>query len=162
VSRRLIAGSAAVFVATVVLVVGSARVVGAHDGQPSGSPADFVTQVVGYIVADDYASAWTSLYPAHKLVALENEYVDCELQRPVASKLGSIDVLGIRDRKLHVPGDRGRVDAKAVTVRISLQNSIGANETFRHTFNAVAVDSQWTWILTPSRYALYRDDGCGV
>jgi hypothetical protein len=22
--------------------------------------------------------------------------------------------------------------------------------------------SEWTWILTPSRYRLYRDDSCGT
>lgn len=161
-SRRLIVGSAAAFVATAAVVVVTARIVRANDSEPSGDPAAFVREIVGYIVADDYASAWTSLYPAHQRVALENEYVDCELQRPVASKLGSIDVLGVRDRKLHVPGEQGRVDAKAVTVRISLQNSLGARETFRHTFNAVPVGTHWTWILTPSRYALYRDDGCST
>src|SRR5262249_22259018 len=151
--------SIAAFLATVVLVVvGSVRVLAAHDGQPSGDPAEFVTQIVGYIVADNYAAAWSSLYPAHKRVALRSEYVDCEMQQPVASTLGSIAVVRVRDRKLHVPGEPGRVDAKAVTLRISLQNSVGVNETFRHTFNAVPVGTHWTWILTPSRYALYRDD----
>jgi hypothetical protein len=161
VSRRLLIWIATAFVAA---ALGGGRVIHALDGPdgPSGDPADFMTTIVGYIVADDYASAWDSLYPAHKLVALQKEYVDCELQRPVASKLGSIDVLRVRDRKLHVPGDTGRVDAKAVTLRVDLLNSIGAKETFRHTFNVVPVGAHWTWVLTPSRYALYRADGCGT
>src|SRR5262249_33862481 len=111
---------------------------------------------------DDYAAAWSSLYPAHQRVALESEYVDCEMQRPVASTLASIDVLRVRDRKLHVPGEPGRVNVKAVTLRISVQNSVGVNETFRHTFTAVPAGTHWAWILTPSRYALYRDDGCST
>ena len=161
VSRRLLIGLAAAFVAAVLGVVGLVHALNPQD-RPSGDPADFMTTIVGYIVADDYASAWDSLYPPHKLVALQQEYVDCELQRPVASKLGSIDVLGVRDRKLHVPGDTGRVDAKAVTLRVDLLNSVGAKETFRHTFNVVPVGAHWTWVLTPSRYALYRADGCGT
>jgi hypothetical protein len=162
VSRRLIVLLVVAFVAAIVVVFGTARVLSADAEGPSGDPAAFVTQIVGYIVADDYTSAWGSLYPAHKLVALENEYVDCEMQRPVASTLGSVDVVRVRDRKLHVPGEAGRVDAKAVTLRISLKNSLGTRETFRHTFNAVPVGTHWTWILTPSRYALYRADGCGA
>ena len=161
VSRRLLIVLAAAFAAAVLGVVGLVHVLDAQDG-PSGDPADFMTTIVGYIVADDYAAAWNSLYPAHKLVALRKEYVDCELQRPLNSKLGSIDVLGVRDRKLHVPGDEGSVDAKAVTLRVDLMNSIGAKETFRHTFNVVPVGTHWTWVLTPSRYALYRADGCGT
>ena len=161
VSRRLLIGLAAAFVAAVLGVVGVVHALSPQDG-PSGDPADFMTTIVGYIVADDYASAWDSLYPAHKLVALQREYVDCELQRPVASRLGSIDVLRVRDRKLHVPGDTGSVDAKAVTLRVDLLNSVGAKETFRHTFNVVPVGAHWTWVLTPSRYALYRADGCGT
>ena len=161
VSRRLLIGLVVAFIAAVLGVVGLVHALNAQDG-PSGDPAAFMTTIVGYIVADDYASAWNSLYPAHKLVALRNEYVDCELQRPLNSKLGSIDVLEVRDRKLHVPGDEGSVDAKAVTLRVDLMNSIGAKETFRHTFNVVPVGTHWTWVLTPSRYALYRADGCGT
>src|SRR6187455_1342131 len=68
VSRGVIVGSVVAFVVTVVAVVGVALVaIPAHGGdtKPSGDPAVFVEQVVGYIVADDYASAWGSLYPAH-------------------------------------------------------------------------------------------------
>jgi hypothetical protein len=160
-SRRLTIGVVVAFVATVAVVVGAVHVLSAESG-PRDDPAAFVSKIVGYIVADNYASAWGSLYPAHKLVALESEYVGCEMQRPVASKLGSIDVLRVQDRKLHIPGEQGRVDAKAVTLRISLENSLGTPETFKHTFNAVAVGTHWTWILTPSRYALYRADGCST
>ena len=137
-SRGVIIGSVVAFVATVAAVVGVVLVaIPALDSdQPSGDPAVFVEQVVGYIVADDYASAWGSLYPAHQRVARRTEYVDCELQRPVSSTLGSIDVLRV--------------------------NALGAKETFKHTFNAVPSGSEWTWILTPSRYRLYRDDSCGT
>ena len=164
-SRRVMFVMAVAFVAAVAAVVGLALVaIPAREGDdgPTGDPAVFVKEVVGFIVADDYESAWGSLYPAHKLVAKETEYVDCELQRPVASTLGSIDVIRVSDRKLHIPGEQGRADVKAVTLRISLANSVGANETFSHTFNVVPAGSEWTWILTPSRYRLYRNDSCGT
>ena len=164
-SRGVIIGSVVAFVVTVVAVVGVALVaIPAHGGdtKPCGDPAVFVEQVVGYIVADDYASAWGSLYPAHQRVARQTESVDCEIQRPVSSTLGSIDVLRVSDRKLRIPGESGRADVKAVTLRINLQNALGAKETFKHTFNAVPSGSEWTWILTPSRYRLYRDDSCGA
>ena len=161
VSRRLLIGLAAAFVAAVLGVVGVVHALSPQDG-PSGDPADFMTTIVGYIVADDYTSAWGSLYPAHQRVARQTEYVDCEMQRPVSSTLGSIDVLRVSDRKLRIPGESGRADVKAVTLRINLENALGAKETFKHTFNAVPSGSEWTWILTPSRYRLYRDDSCGT
>ena len=160
-SRRVLVASLAAFVVAVAGTVVLARAV-VGGSEPRDDPAAFVTKIVGFIVADDYPSAWSSLYPAHQQIALENEYVDCELQRPVSSTLDSISVLRVRDRKLHIPGEAGRVEAKAVTLRIELENSIGAKESFRHTFNAVPNGSHWSWILTPSRYQLYRDDACGV
>ena len=164
-SRGVIIGSIVAFVVTVVAVVGVALVaIPALEGdaKPTGDPAVFVKQVVGYIVADDYTSAWGSLYPAHQRVARQTEYVECERQRPVSSTLGSIDVLRVSDRKLRIPGESGRADVKAVTLRINLQNALGAKETFKHTFNAVPSGSEWRWILTPSRFRLYRDDSCGT
>jgi hypothetical protein len=159
----VIIGSIVAFVVTVVAVVGVTLVAIPAlevDAKPTGDPAVFVKQVVRYIVADDYTSAWGSLYPAHQRVARQTEYVGCEMQRPVSSTLGSIDVLRVSDRKLRIPGQSGRADVKAVTLRINLQNALGAKETFKHTFNAVPSGSEWTWILTPSRYRLYRDDSC--
>ena len=120
-SRGVIIGSIVAFVVTVVAVVGVALVaIPALEGdaKPTGDPAVFVEQVVGYIVADDYTSAWGSLFPAHQRVARQTEYVDCEMQRPVSSTLGSIDVLRVSDRKLRIPGESGRADVKAVTLRI--------------------------------------------
>ena len=113
------------------------------------------------IVSDDYATAWTTLYPPHQAVAGSDEYVACEMQSPVGWKLRSISVVRVKDRKLRVPGDAKTSTAKAVTLRLGLSNA-GAKSVFTHTFNAVAVGSHWTWILTPSRYEQYRSDSCAT
>ena len=83
------------------------------------------------------------------------------MQSPVGWKLRSISVVRVKDRKLRVPGDAKTSAAKAVTLRLGLAYA-GAKSVFTHTFNAVAVGSHWTWILTPSRYEQYRSDSCAT
>jgi hypothetical protein len=161
VQRSVVVISAVAFVAaaaTAALL--AARLPDGHAG-PSDDPGRFVSRIVTLVLADDYEAAWASLYPAHQRVAPRREYVACELRTPVGASLRSIDVLRVADRSLHVPGEQGRVAAKAVTLRITLENeALGEDEVFSHTFNAVAVDSHWFWILTPDRFRLYRTNGC--
>jgi hypothetical protein len=83
------------------------------------------------------------------------------MRSPVGWKLRSISVVRVKDRRLTVPGDAKASAAKAVTLRLRLSNA-GEKSVFTHTFNAVAVGSHWAWILTPSRYELYRSDSCGT
>ena len=118
-------------------------------------------RVVSQIVSDDYAGAWQTLYPPHQEIAGSDEYVSCEMQSPVGWKLRSVSVVRVKDRTLRVPGDSETSAAKAVTLRLRLSNA-GAKNAFTHTFNAVAVGSHWTWILTPGRYELYRSDSCSA
>ena len=154
-----IAAAFAVSLATTALVLG--RLDG--DPAPSENPGDFVSHVVQQIVSDDYADAWKTLYPHHQAVAASDEYVSCEMLTPVGWKLRSVSVVRVRDRTLRVPGDDATSHVKAVTLRLRLSNAaLGAKDVFTHTFNTVAVGSHWTWILTPSRYELYRDNACGA
>ena len=159
--RSLIAGIAVVFVASVgATVLGYHVLVGSSSG-PKESPDVFVSRVVSQIVSDDYEHAWETLYPPHQRIAGSDEYVACEMRSPVGWRLRSISVVRVRDRTLRVPGDSKSSTAKAVTLRLGLTNA-GAKNAFTHTFNAVAVGSHWSWILTPSRYELYRSDSCGT
>jgi hypothetical protein len=151
VGRVTIAGFAVVFVASVgATVLGYHVLVGSSSG-PNESPDMFVSRVVSQIVSDDYEHAWETLYPPHQRIAGSEEYVSCEMLSPV----------GVKDRTLRVPGDSETSAAKAVTLRLRLSNA-GAKDAFTHTFNTVAVGSHWAWILTPSRYELYRSDSCGA
>jgi hypothetical protein len=128
---------------------------------PRGDPAVFLTRIVTFIVQDDYTHAWTTLYPAHKRVASRQEYVGCELKQPVGMTLESIDVLGVRDRVVRIPGQSTAVVAKSVTLRITVTDPVsGAPAAFTHAFRAVPAGSRWAWILTPQKYALYRDNAC--
>jgi hypothetical protein len=161
VRRPLIAVFAIVFVASAgATVLGYHVLVGSSTG-PSESPDVFVSRVVSQIVSDDYEHAWETLYPPHQRIAGSDEYVSCEMRSPVGWKLRSISVVRVQDRTLRVPGDSDTSAAKAVTLRLRLSHA-GAKDAFTHTFNAVAVGSHWTWILTPSRYELYRSDSCGA
>ena len=135
----------------------------ARGTSPSEDAGTFVTRIVGFIAADRYARAWPSLNPAHQSVAQRGEYISCERRTPVGSTLRSAAVLRTAKRLRHVPGVAGRTPVTAVTLRLVIRDRVlGTKRTFVHTFNAVADGSRWTWILTPSRYQLYRTDACFV
>src|SRR5262245_35682269 len=158
--RSLIAVLAVVFAASLTATVLGVHALGGSTAGPTEEPDAFVSRIVSQIVSDDYATAWTTLYPPHQAVADSNEYVACEMQTPVGLKLRSISVVRVKDRQLRVPGDSKTSAAKAVTLRLRLSNA-GQKTVFTHTFNTVAVGSHWTWILTPSRYEQYRSNSCG-
>jgi hypothetical protein len=155
----LVAALVAVFAVSAAVTVLVFQGLPGGSSTPSESPSAFVSRVVTQIVGDDYAGAWQTLYPPHQAVAESDEYVSCEMRTPVGWKLRSISVVRVRDRTLRVPGDSEASGAKAVTLRLRLSKA-GAKNVFTHTFNAVAVGSHWAWILTPSRYELYRSDSC--
>jgi hypothetical protein len=159
--RSLIAALAVVFAASVAATVLGLQALGGSTARPTEEPDAFVSRIVSQIVSDDYATAWTTLYPPDQAVAGSDEYVACEMQTPVGLELRSISVVRVKDRQLRVPGDSKTSAAKAVTLRLRLSNQ-GEKTVFTHTFNTVAVGSHWTWILTPSRYELYRSDSCGT
>jgi len=159
--RSLIVVLAVVFAASAAATVLGVHALGGSSAGPTEEPDAFVSRIVSQIVSDDYATAWTTLYPPHQAVAGSDEYVACEMRSPVGMKLRSISVVRVKDRQLRVPGDSKTSAAKAVTLRLRLANA-GAKTVFTHTFNTVAVGSHWTWILTPSRYELYRSDSCGT
>ena len=159
--RSLIVVLAVVFAASAAATVLGVHALGGSSAGPTEEPDAFVSRIVSQIVSDDYATAWTTLYPPHQAVAGSDEYVACEMQTPVGLKLKSISVVRVKDRQLRVPGDSTTSAAKAVTLRLRLSNQ-GDRAVFTHTFNTVAVGSHWTWILTPSRYELYRSDSCGA
>jgi len=163
VRHRLVIGCAIAGVAAAVvagLLVSHSR--GSGTG-PKGDPAAFAAQIVALVVADDYATAWDSLNRAHQQVAPRSEYVACERQSPLNARLASSRVVRVVDRSVRIPGTTGKVPVKAVTLRLRIvSRASGRSETFRHTFTVVGDGTQWTWILTPKRYALYRDDACAT
>lgn len=130
---------------------------------PQGSAATFLKRVVGFVVEDRYTRAWPSLYPGHQRVAPREEYVACELRTPIGSELRSAEVLRVTNKLLRIPGESARAPVTSVTLRLRIASpSVGTEDVFAHTFNAVAVGARWTWILTPGRYELYRSDACGT
>jgi hypothetical protein len=165
VSRGLTVGIAVAFGASLIAVVALwIALAGDHTrALPTEHPSHFVSRTVATIARDDYVSAWDSLYPAHQEIAPRNEYVACELKTPLGWRLRSIRVVRVVDRMVHVPGTLDDVAAKAVTLRLRVfEKLIGAEESFSHTFTAVPVGAQWSWILTPSQYERYSTDSCGA
>ena len=163
--RSVVLGSIVAFIAAAVasaLVVASALPATGEAGPPRADRATFVIRVVDLVVSDDYASVWPSLYPPHQDVAPRDEYVSCELRTPVGWELRSAKVLRVVERRRRIPGDDSAKPVSLVTLRLRIVNrALHTEGAFTHTFNAVADGSQWTWILTTSRYRLYRDDACG-
>ena len=163
--RTVIVGSILGFVtaAAVTVIALSAALPASGARAPQEDPARFLTRVVGFVVTDDYASAWPTLHPAHQDVAPRDEYVSCERLSPVGWKLRSATVVKVAKRLRAVPGSTESVPLTAVTLRLRIVNmKLQTEGAFTHTFTAVAVGSRWTWILTPTRYELYRADACGA
>jgi hypothetical protein len=163
--NRVLVGSVAAFVvaaAASALILASALPASGHAGSPRGDPAAFVIHVVDLVVSDDYASAWPSLYPPHQDVAPRDEYVSCELRTPVGWRLRAARVLRVVERVRRIPGEDEPKAVTLVKLRLRIANvGLHAEGGFTHTFTAVADGDRWTWILTPARYRLYRDDACG-
>ena len=61
-----------------------------------------------------------------------------------------------------MPGLTLPVPGVALDVRLEIAAGYGPRDpiVLRHTFQLVPVDGHWTWILSPSRYQLYRDHSC--
>ena len=96
-------------------------------------------------------------------VAPKDEYVACELQTPVGWKLRAAKVVRVASKLRRIPGESERIPVELVTLRLTIaQPSAQARNVFVHTFTAVADGDHWAWILTPSKYELYRSNGCGV
>ena len=163
--KRMVAGmivAAVLAAATTALALAEALPANDGDGLPQGDPATFVIGVVDHVVSDDYASVWSSLYPLHQQVAPRDEYVSCELLTPVGWKLRAARVVKVVERLRRIPGEDEARPVTLVTLRLVIVNpALHAEGGFTHTFTAVADGSRWTWILTPARYRLYRDDACG-
>jgi hypothetical protein len=166
VSRSLVAGSALAFVAAAAvtaLLVSSALPDAGESAPARERPAAFVSRTVAQIVSDDYATAWDALYSGHKEVAPKDEYVACELQTPVGWQLGAVNVLRVASRLRRIPGESDRIPVELVTLKLTItRSSPRTKSVFVHTFTAVADGDHWAWILTPSKYELYRSDGCGA
>ena len=132
-------------------------------GPPREDPATFIVRTVGLVVSDKYAAVWPNLYPSHQEVAPRAEYIACEMRSPVGWKLESAEIVKVVERARRIPGDTKPKRVTAVTLRLVIVNrALHTEGGLTHTFNAVAVGSHWTWILTPSRYELYRSDSCGA
>jgi hypothetical protein len=147
-------GGAVVLIVAAAALAGAAAPRAAAPNSPDASA--FVKRLVVQMVRDDYARAWLTLYPAHKVVAPRWEYLYCELKSPIPGTIQSLDVTRVVDEAFTVPGV-GTVRGKSVTFRLVLRG-LG---TIEHTSHIVAVNGGWRWILTPGRYQLYRSDGCG-
>jgi hypothetical protein len=164
-NRKLVAGSAVAFGVSAATVVLLSATLGGDEtsAQPIETPSHFVSRTVVTIGRDDYEGAWASLYPPHQEIAPLDEYVACEMKTPLGWKIRSLRVLRVSDRMVHVPGASEDVAAKAVTLRLRvLESAVGLEEAFSHTFTAVPVGSEWSWILTPSQYRRYKTHSCGV
>ena len=162
--NRLVAGVIVAFVVAAgatALILAAAMPASGDNGPPVGDPATFVIRVVDHVVSDDYETVWPSLYPPHQQVAPRGEYVSCELRTPVGWKLRAARVVKVAERLRRIPGEDDARPVTVVTLRLLIVNRVlHSKGAFTHTFTAVADGSRWTWILTPDRYQLYRDDAC--
>jgi hypothetical protein len=134
----------------------------ARAGQRDTAAAAFAVRTVRLLVANHYAAAWRSLHPSHqRAIGGRATYVRCELTAPVAAHVAAVEALGVRDEIASIAGV-GRVRTKAVAIQVTFT---GGHEpegaTVMLSVHVLLVDGTWRWVLPNSRYASYRDGGCG-
>jgi hypothetical protein len=152
-------------VAAIAIAVGAGVAVWAggrsDTKQPSADPALFLRGIVSQIAANDYGAVWQKLHPVQQRVATRTAYVRCEELSPIPGHLDWIRLVGTKDERITVPGDKGVVDSKAVTFRLKLSEPVlKESVTVTKTVHAVAVGGEWRWILTPERFGIYRSKAC--
>jgi hypothetical protein len=128
---------------------------------PKDDPVLFLRGVVRQLAANDYEHAWLKLHPAQQRVATQKVYVQCEQLSPIPGHLDSIELLGSKQEKISVPGDKGTVTSTAATFRLTItEPSLKMSVPVTVTAHAVPVEGQWRWILTAKRFASYRAKQC--
>ena len=134
---------------------------GSADVPPLRSAGPFLLSEVSAKVAGNWGTVWRSLYPRHQRVAPLAAFVRCERETGFPGPMKSLRVIRARAALVRVPGEGRPVPGASVTVAIEL-GSYGPRDAiaWTHTFHLAAVHGRWAWLLSPSRYRLYRD-GCG-
>lgn len=156
-------GAAAVAIAIAVGVGLAVWAGGRHDeaAQPAGDPVVFLRGIVSHIADNDYDGVWPSLHPAQQRVATRTVYVNCEARTPIPGHLDWIRLVRSKDEQINVPGDRGIVPSKAVTFKLKLSEPVlDESVIVTQTVHAVAVEGRWRWILSPTRFGIYRSRSC--
>jgi hypothetical protein len=112
--------------------------------------------------AGHWALTWRTLYPAHQAVAPKRAFVRCESETPLDFPLKSVHVVGVRREPVRIPGLAQPRAGVGVTIKVALE-WYGPRDpvVFAYTFHLVPVHGRWTWLLSPGRYRLYADGGCG-
>jgi hypothetical protein len=157
-----------VLIASVTIVVALAGFAGAlavargGDAKPPpGDPGRFLVKMIKEKSGGRYADAWTKLYPFHQQVAPLESYVRCEARMPFPGRLVAVRVVHKEPARVVVAGLRAPVPGEAVTIRAIVRApQIQQPVVVVHTFHAVPARGHWTWILSPSRFSLYRKGGC--
>lgn len=127
------------------------------------SARQFLLETIEEKVHGEWGKAWTSLYPSHKRIAPRGTYVRCETRTPFPAPLESLRVVDVRSARVRVPGLSRTVAGVALTVVVKLR-WYGPRDpiVFRHTFHLVPFRGRWTWLLSSSRFSLYKRHGCGA
>lgn len=129
--------------------------------RPAEDPVHFLRGVVKQIAANDYGAVWQKLHPAQQRVATRDAYVQCEQLSPIPGRLDSIRLVGAKTERIEVAGDTGAVDSSAATFRLTISEpALDESVVVPMTAHAVAVDGHWRWILSPTRFELYRSKSC--
>lgn len=123
--------------------------------------AGFLSTVTRQVVANQYAAAWQSLYPAHQLVAPLDEYVACELKSPIPGQLDRITVVRSWWAAVRVAGQAQRVRGVRVRFFLRIVDPLGGGAVeLKATFAAVWIGWRWAWMLPQARYDMYVSKSC--
>jgi hypothetical protein len=134
---------------------------GAPTAPTLASAGEFLRREVREKTEGRWAAAWGTLYPAHRRLALRQDFVACERATPFPAELKSLQILRVTREPVVVPGLAQPVAGVGVLVKVELAWYGNRDPiTFRHVFHLVPSQGHWTWLLSDERYRVYAGAGC--
>jgi hypothetical protein len=134
---------------------------GGKDRVANGEAVRFAARTIRMLAENRYGVAWRSLLPEHQRVAARAEYIACERTSLIPGRVTSLRVSRVVDEMIAVPGLRGVIASKAVSVRLEIADVlVPEGVVIDALVHVVPVDDGWAWILPSARYAAYRAGAC--
>jgi len=151
------------FIAATLTAVIAALTLAAHaepaGARQHGSPVAFLTTTVRLLAANRYAEAWQTLNPIDQDAAPLTSYLACESTTPIPGRLTALRVARVWNEPIRIAPETKAVPSVAVSFVLRLTGA-GVTATVPLTAHAVRTTASWTWILPPTRLAMYRQNAC--
>lgn len=120
------------------------------DGDPglNGPPESATEQLLDMIDKQQWGREWDNLHPEQQKFVSRDKFVSCAKDDDSPS-IDSVEVLDVDDDEMQIPGTGIRAASKAVTVHLTLRQTLRQDEGETwDTIHLFEVDGRWRWVLS--------------